>query len=315
MITGNDQRFFPFAQGFWGPVRLPGDGFRSGAFNQNLSGGGTPGSGISTTIFDVRVEANDIASATLRWIYEGLNDVKVYRSTDNITYTLVNTTVSTSPVFDYIYIDDGTLAERTLYYYKLSDDNGATFSPPVHVVSYINAMHRGNATSGLIDVVPATSEVPPELFNALVDKINLNNQANFDQSSTPCDVCSQNNALIIDCTNGCTWFRTILTESDRYINSISLVGCDGCPQIDFVIPPNQDWSICGWPIGCNYEGDECYEGPIPGGPNGRVAKTGGWTFGGYWNAAPPGKPMQSCPCSQASTVLSIQNCTGPLSCV
>src|SRR5512147_1020150 len=105
MLTGNDQRLFPFAKGFWGPVRLPGQGFRSGAFGHNLAGGGvTPGSGISTTITEVRVEANDVASATLRWVFRELDPVQVYRSTDNITYTLVSTVTSTYPVVNYEYV-------------------------------------------------------------------------------------------------------------------------------------------------------------------------------------------------------------------
>lgn len=269
----------------------------------------TPSSG---SIYHVRVEANDIASATLRWDYNGSASVKVYRSTDNISYSLVDTVTSTYPTIEYEYVDDNTLAERTLYYYKLTDDNGLTYTAPVKVVSYLVAATRGNATSSTVSVMPAVFEVRPEDFNALVDKINFDNQARTDQSNTPCEVCSSNGSLVIDCSSGCEWFKAILTED---INSISLIGCDGCPPVDFVIPPNVSRSVCGWPTGCNYEGDECYDAPIPGGVDGRVAKTNGLTYGGYWNAGKPGPlDASSCPCSKASTVLSINVCSGTLSC-
>jgi len=259
------------------------------------------------SIYDLRVEANDINSATIRWSYNGTNDVKIYRSLDNISYTLDTTVTSTFPTTAYEYTDDGTLAERILYYYKLTDNNGFTYSDIVHVVSYLIAMPSGNATNRTVSVPQAVDQVTPQDFNALIDKINLDNQASFNQSSAPCDVCSQNNALVIDCSSGCTWFRTILNP-DTYINSISLIGCDGCPPIDFVLPPNQNRSICGWPVGCNFEKDECFHAPIPGGPNGRVAKTTGQTYGGYWNAAAPETRTESCPCPQSQRSLAITCC-------
>lgn len=298
----------PFAKGFWGKVILPGDGFRSGGFNSNLSGGAVPGSGISTTITDVRVEANDINSATLRWTYSELFNVKVYRSTDNIFYTLVDTVTSEYPASThYTYVDDGTLDERTLYYYKLTDDDGATFTEPVHVVSYLIAMGRGNASTATMNLPQAFDEVTPELYNQLVDKINLADQGQSQLESTPCDVCSVNGALIIDCTSGCEWFRSIYTEE---INSISLIGCDGCPPIDLVIAPGVIAHYCGWPNGCDFDGDECFQAPIPGGPDGRVAKTSGITVGGYWNAGKPGLNNQSCPCPLVQRSLMIQCCSG-----
>lgn len=269
----------------------------------------TPSTG---SIYHVRVEANDINSATLRWDYNGTSDVKVYRSTDNISYSLVDTITSTYPTIEYEYIDDNTLAERTLYYYKLTDDNGLTYTAPVHVVSYLIATYRGQSTSATINVSPAFGTVTPEDFNALVDKINLDNQAATDQSDAPCDICSSNGSLVIDCSSGCEWFRTVLTED---INSISIIGCDGCPPVDFVLPPNTTRSVCGWPTGCNYEGDECFDAPIPGGLDGRVAKTNGLTYGGYWNAATPAPlDTSSCPCGKQATTLSIVECGGALSC-
>lgn len=268
-------------------------------------------SGSTGSIYNVRVEANDFASATMRWSYNGSSSVKVYRSTDNISYSLVETTTSTYPITTYTYTDDGTLAERTLYYYKLTDDNGLTYTAPVHVRTYIEAMPRGKTTSIPLISPNAIDEVTPELFNALVDKLNFTQQASRDQSSDPCVVCSQDGSLVIDCSSGCEWFRTILTED---INSISLVGCDGCPPVDMVIPPNTTRRICGWPIGCDYGSDECFDAPIPGGADGRVARTGGMTYGGYWNAAPPGQNTGSCPCPLASTTLALVTCSGTLSC-
>lgn len=264
----------------------------------------TPSTG---SIYNVRVEATDTKSATVRWSYNGTSDVKLYRSTNNVSYSLISTTASTFPTTAYTYLDD-TLAERTLYYYKLTDDSGLTYSLIVHVVSYLEAAGRGNATSATVSVMPAADEVTPEIFNALIDKINTDNQSNADMSSVPCDVCSVNGALVINCMDGCEWFRTVTTED---INSISLVGCDGCPPVDFVIAPDTERRICGWPVGCNYLNDECFDAPIPGGPDGRVAKTSGLTYGGYWNANPAQFRNQSgsCACPKAAKTLSIKCCS------
>lgn len=262
------------------------------------------------SIYDVRVEANYINSATLRWTYGGTSDVEVYRSTDGALYTLVDTITSTYPTIEYEYIDDGTLDEQTLYYYKLSDTAGATFTAPVYVVSYLNTMPGGTAATTTVNLYPVTDEVTPESFNTLVDYINADTQSNADLESAPCDVCISNGSLVINCQDGCTWFRTIM-DTNSFVNSISLIGCDGCPPIDFVLPPNTTRGICGWPIGCNYDRDECFKAPINAGPNGRVCKTNGLCYDGYWNASAGGgsSPQTSgCPCTQGVTTLIMQCC-------
>lgn len=267
----------------------------------------TPSTG---SIYDVRVEANYISSATLRWTYNGTSDVKVYRSTDNVSYTLVDTIVSTSPVIEYEYIDDGTLLEHTLYYYRLTDNNGLTYTAPVYVVSYLITMPTGTAATSTINLNPVVGEVTAEDFNTLVDAVNAETQSSADLESVPCDVCSSNGSLVINCQDGCTWFRTVL-DQDTFINSISLIGCDGCPPIDFVLPPNTIRGICGWPVGCNYGADECFTAPISAGPNGRVCKTNGLCYDGYWNAAAGGgaTPQTSgCACPQFSTTLAMVCC-------
>lgn len=228
----------------------------------------------------VRIEAINRGTAILRWAYSGLNNITVYRALASAgPYTQIHTASAVTTDFT-----DDTLSDATRYFYKLSDDGGSTFSSIVSVVSYVNPTPHFDGNPGMSMPTPIDGEGFREHLQQFQNKEQLAN--------TPCDVCIQNGAIVLDCSSGCQFFRVIV---DQDINSISLVGCEECPFCDFVIPPDEEHGICGWPIGCQYTWDECFEAPVSGGDLGRVAKTNGLSYGGYGQPGPRG-PNQSCPC-------------------
>jgi len=145
------------------------------------------------------------------------------------------------------------------------------------------------------------------ISNALADQ--LQQRVNVKDNNDPCDVCIQNGALVIDCTQSCDWWRVIM---DQDINSISLVGCPECPDIDFIVPAGACRKICGWPDGCNYITEDCFNAVICGGTTGRVAKTIGISYGGLptgGSRGPKGQRSESCPCPPGTATLSIKCCS------
>lgn len=236
----------------------------------------------------VRVFATAVGATRIKWAYSGGSDVKVYRSTDGSSYASVATV---SPGTTGLYDDTG-LANKTKYWYKLTDDNGSTFSSVVTVVTYVEVSKRQGNSAQFI-----SSKNSPQDLQNLQDKL-----AGQDVQSQPCDLCLVDQALVIDCTSGCEWFRTVL---DTDVNSITLLGCDDCPPVDFIVPPNTTRNICGWPMGCDYFGDECYSAGVPGGTHGRTAKTNGLSYDGYGPS--PTIPGGCCP--PGTLTLSIQCCS------
>lgn len=236
-----------------------------------------------------RVEAVEQGETLLKWTNNsGGGNIGIYRSTTSgvAGFALVATVLAG----DEYYFDTG-LADATRYWYKASDDAGATYSSPVvSVVTYVTDTPHFNAQPGMS--MPSPWE-GGEAFQEQLQQFQNKQQL----TKTPCDVCVQNGAIVIDCSTGCQFFRVIV---DQDINSISLVGCEDCPYIDMIIPPNETYGICGWPRGCEYNRDECYEAPLSGGAGGRTAKTNGLSYGGYGGEG--GGPLltkQCCECSSA----------------
>jgi len=255
---------------------------------------------------NVRVEANNIKTTTLRWEKIGAVqvDVSVYRSIDGVSYSLVAGPMS-SDIFEY---EDTLLDDGTKYWYKLTQDGGATFSDIVTVVTYLAS------NQGVSRHIPILLPRAPEVGAVVGDMGFLQNQQaatqehtsiaalNLDEDDTPCPTCSVDGALVLDC-GACNTFRVIMHED---INSITVMGCDGCPPVDFIIPPGETFGICGWPVGaCFYSGDECFQAPIVGGPDGKTAKTTGESFNGYGDVE---LASSSCVCTSSSS-LNIQCCS------
>ena len=247
---------------------------------------------------NVRVFAIDLGATRIKWTYTGGSDVKVYRSTDGVSYASVATiSVGTTQY------DDEDLSNKTKYWYKLTDDNGSTFSSVVTVWTYAEAAARGNQNQTLYRIPRVVDDVTPKDFNDLTRRIDSGYETQS-RESEPCDLCVVDGALIIDCSKGCDWFRAVV---DQDINSITLLGCDDCPHVEFIIPPTETYGICGWPLGCDYFGDECTEAPIPGGTNGRTALTNGLSYDGYGPS--PGLKTTGCKCPAFQQSLTIKCCS------
>lgn len=253
----------------------------------------------STTITDVRVEANAWNQARLRWSHSGgATTVSIYRSTNGSTWTLAEAGVSATAT----YWDDFDLNDATKYWYRLTDDGGTTYSASVYVTTYALRSQHGGGPGRWRAPKPGNLLIanPGQTKEAVVTLDQLDaNITSADLQSSPCNLCIVDHTLVVDCTSGCEWFSTVL---DQDVNSISLIGCDGCPPIDFLIPPNSTSRVCGWPDGCNYHGDECFQAPLTAGPAGKTAKTNGLTYNGY-GQQPAGsgrRSPRSCKCPPAT---------------
>jgi hypothetical protein len=251
------------------------------------------------SIENLRAYAKSDTEIVLRWADEDEIDVDVYRSIDDITYTLVEAVDGSELEFI-----DSELEAGIRYYYKLTQDDGDTYTSVVSTFTHTCA----NVSSVPLHSVPRFDgvEQQPDRLNDLAARVEQNlNQTTFVGSSSPspldqCDACIVEGRLILDCSLGCDSFRVEATED---ISSISVIGCGSCPPVDFIIPANVTRLICGWPVNCDYEGDECFDGPISGGPNGRIAKTNGLSYspgGGFLT--------NQCPCSLVSG-LNIKCCS------
>jgi len=247
---------------------------------------------------NVRVHASGQGSNLIKWTYTAATAITIHRSIDGLLYALIATV---SPGSTGFYEDTG-LANKTKYWYKLSDDGGSTFSSVVTVVTHVTqSVRNSKATFHGRRAKGATPTAQD--FNEMIDALEVETNVKH-VSEDPCPLCIVDGAIVIDCMSGCDYFRVIM---DQDINSVSIVGCDDCPDVDFVIPPNEERGICGFPIGCDFAGDECFQGRIPGGTDGRTAKTNGLSYDGYGQPSPRLAPSD-CPCPPLTQDLSIQCC-------
>ena len=212
---------------------------------------------------NVRVESNSVATAQLNWSYAGANSVSVYRALHGGAYTSIATILPGTLV----YLDE-TVATGVFYDYKLSDDSGGTFSSVVSVVVQTCPGAAGTTQSTSTPGLPQfTTE---EDVNALnLQQISQQIEATLGIRVTEpqkCVACPTNGALIINCDDSCFNFIVLATTD---INSISIHGCN-TGKIEVVVPPNVTRKVCGWPAAFGFTGDECFNAPIIGGPNGRT---------------------------------------------
>jgi len=215
----------------------------------------------------VRVEATSISTTTLRWVYAGSNNLGIFRSTNGTDYTLIATELSTVTSYNDTDLDTGTK-----YWYKISDDDQATFSSVVTVYTHSCPTTLQNTAANSLPKFPTDDSITADRLNELIRRLE-DGLAGVKIAPDRCITCPTDGAVVIDCTNGCNNWSVI---ADQDINSIAINWCeqfDG--SIDFIVPPNETWGICGFPQGFGFTGDECTESPISGGPTGAVA-TAGW---------------------------------------
>ena len=228
---------------------------------------------------EIRVEANSITSTVVRWTYGGTDGISVYRSTDGAAYTAITTGVLPT---DTSYTDTG-LASGTKYWYKLSDDLGATYSSVVAVWTHGCVANRTGHDSFSLPRFSGEQQQADDL-NSLAERIEsaLGNRV---LAPAQCIACPSDGALVIDCSTGCTDWYAI---ADQDINSISIQWCDGAAgKITFIVPPNTTGrQIGGWPAGIGFSGDEGKKAPITTGAFGTSLSVGIGGAGGGSDSNP-----------------------------
>ena len=210
----------------------------------------------------VRCEATSLSTVALFWVYGGTNAVSVYRSPAGVTYAVVSSPPVALGTLTYI---DTDLAAGTRYWYKLSDDNGATFSSVVTVFTHDCV---APATGGDGFALPRFQggEQQSDDLNNMAQRIEDTLQGRL-LDPAECAVCPADGAIVIDCSDGC---REFVVVADEDIKSISIQMCDeGESNIEFIIPPNVTRLIGGWPNGFGFSGDEGFRAPIVSGAAGR----------------------------------------------
>lgn len=206
----------------------------------------------------VKVESTATDTIVVSWTYGGASSVKVYRSLDDISYSVIATVL----VGTLTYTDD-TLTASTLYYYKLSDDNGATFSATKHATT--QTCDTGEATKKPTNAAlpRAGKEVTPAMFNDLATKLEISQKVT--DNVADCVVCIVDGAITIDCaTCDCT---TIYVTED--ITSITLQNCSKKCCFELIVAEGATFTICGFPASFGFDkGNDSCSYTITGGPGG-----------------------------------------------
>lgn len=219
---------------------------------------------------DVRVEALSITSVILRWVYPGSAQIGVWRSTDGVSYAeITNTTDIPRVPVGTTEFTDVDLDTSTKYWYKLSDDNGGTFSSVVTVITHTCGVPPAQDSDVILPRFGNGEEWSPEVFNDLSIRVETGLVRFTNPDGRTCVACIIDGALVIDCVDftNCEIIEVLVTED---IRSISMPNCENdIKQIDFLIPPGVLRGICGWPPGMGFGGDECFRAPINGGADGR----------------------------------------------
>jgi hypothetical protein len=226
---------------------------------------------------NVRVEAIASTVAVLYWTYSGsAATLQIFRSTNGTDYSLLIGVGSSEVSYE-----DETVEVDTKYWYKISDDEGSTFSSVVTVKTY-PCPPKVNSND---IILPRFNEQSEEerirLLNEMADRIE---QVVGDRVISPgeCFVCPEDGRVVIDCGSGCEKFLVI---GDQDINSFAILNCNSEagfePIIEVAIPANTTRKICGFPRGFGFGGDECFSSPVKTGSGGGTASVG--TQGGRAN--------------------------------
>lgn len=216
---------------------------------------------------NVNVESNSISSAAIYFTFAGTNNLYVFRALHGGAFSLIDTVLNTSIVSPYI---DTTVSSGVFYDYKLSDDNGGTFSSLVSVVIQSCPSRAGSTASSNSPGLPQfinQSDITPDNLQQMSQQVEATLGTQL-IAKTNCNSCPINGAIIIDCSDGCLNFNVVASQD---INSISINSCvQSEGKINFIVPPNVTRKISGWPAGFGFTGNEGYTAPISGGSSGKT---------------------------------------------
>ena len=233
----------------------------------------------------VRTEAASMTSTVTYWSYAGSDGLSLYRSTDGVDYSVVTAAIlSTDTSYTDTDLDPGIK-----YWYKLSDDVGATFSSVVTVYTHFCVDQMLNRTFSLPRFDGDAQQAAD--LNAMAERIEKA-LGQIEMNPGQCVACVEDGAVVIDCSDGCRDWYVI---ADEDVNSISIQRCGNTgPAVTFVVPSSTTVGICGFPAGWGFTGDECTEAPISGGTAGRFVNIFGVGGVGGGSGSPPlGKSSSS----------------------
>ena len=210
---------------------------------------------------NIRIDSTNFDVVTVRYTYGGAAGIKLYRSTDGSTYASVQSIPAAygsypSPILDV------TVAAATYYYYKFTDDDGATFTAVYNVQTQVQFNERDEPTGLALPAFSAEADINADALDRM--RVQLETYINGEQNSSvgrDCKVCPTNGALVLDCTGGCYSF-TVEEADIADVNSIS-INCERL-EVNFDVPPGTSTEICGWKDGAGYQGDECFQAPVAG---------------------------------------------------
>lgn len=268
--------------------------------------GGTPRINLYSysTPTDLRVEAQAPGLNVLYWAYTGNATTGIYRAPHGGSYTLIDVVIDPTAL---TYADRTAIAGQ-YYDYKVSDNGGVTYSNVASVVAQIfptSDASTQSTTHPILPQFPTTEDITPEMLTQLSTQVEAALNLVLGNGASPrCLSCVENGAVVFNCDSGCIAFEVVVTED---INSISIVGCNSCPDINFIIPAGATRLICGWPAFCGFEGDECTDAPITG-P--RVVNSDGTSHVEDRSILEP----DTCTCPVSSTIVTITCCEADKQC-
>lgn len=207
---------------------------------------------------NVRAESNSADQAIVRYTYAGAGSITLWRSTTSGgSYTQVASIPSDFGSYPTLY--DGTVADATLYFFKLSDDAGLTFSSIVSVQIQKRFPLGHDKKKSALPQFPTEADVNVQNLDQLSTQIEetLTNEVLKPQQT--CIVCAVNGALTLDCSDGCFAFK-VQRDDITDINSIS-INCENL-EVIFDVPEGTSTEIGGWPENGGFTGDEGFQAPV-----------------------------------------------------
>lgn len=210
---------------------------------------------------NIRVESRDAGMAILRWDYANTLEVSIWRALNGASFSKIRVFPTDYPSSTVTSFIDDDVTEQVYYDYKLSDNDGATFTAIVSVTiqkKFPDGVFQDTKRVSL-PTMATDEDITPYNMQVMADQ--LQNLLNSEIISAPrqCTVCPSNGSLVLDCTTGCYSF-VVEAKDATDVNSIS-INCENL-ELTFNIPNATTIEVCGFPETTISTGDECLESPL-----------------------------------------------------